>query len=86
MTSARVMVSSSGSSSPRRATVIVTLVSLGPLSRPTASSRVMVSVGSPSIRLMTSPGRMPSRSAGLPAIGVITVSLPSRTPTRMPSP
>jgi len=50
--SSRVMVNSNGSSKPARRTVMVTWVPLGPLSCLTASSRPIVSVGSPSIELM----------------------------------
>ena len=44
------------------------------------------SVLSPSILLITSPARSPMRDAGVPSIGVITVSWPLRMPTRMPRP
>ena len=63
-----------------------TWVPFGPLSLSTASSTVMVSVGSPSMVSITSPARMPSFEAGVPSIGVITVSRPLRAPTRMPRP
>lgn len=49
-----------------------TCVPLGPLSRETASSIDSLSVGSFSMRWMTSPARMPSREAGVPSIGAIT--------------
>ena len=80
------MVSSSGVLTPRRAMVMVTSVSFGPLSFITASSSGMLSVGSPSMLVMMSPARMPMREAGVPSSGEMTVSLSSRMPTRMPSP
>jgi hypothetical protein len=69
-----------------RRIVIRTSVSFGPLSFETASSTDILVVDSPSMVSITSPARMPSREAGVPSIGVITVSRPLRRPTRMPRP
>ena len=59
---------------------------LGPRSRFTASSIVMPRASSSSIRLMTSPARMPRRYAGVPSNGETTVMLPSIACTVMPRP
>ena len=57
--SARVTVTSSGSSRPGRSSVTVTSVPFGPLSFRIASFGFISSVGSPLIRWMMSPARMP---------------------------
>ena len=59
-------------------------VPFGPRRRLTASSMLMPRASSPSIRLMTSPARMPSRCAGVPSNGETTVMLPSIDCTVMP--
>ena len=63
-----------------------TFVPFGPLSFLTTASTERSSIGSPSTWSMTSPARMPSRSAGEPSTGVMTVTFPLRLLMMIPSP
>ena len=63
-----------------------TFVPLGPLSFLTTASTGRSSMLCPSTLSMTSPARMPRRSAGEPSTGVMTVTLPLRLLMMMPSP
>ncbi len=63
-----------------------TFVPFGPLSFLTTASTGRSSIGCPSTRSMTSPARMPRRSAGEPSTGVMTVIFPLRLLMMMPRP
>ncbi len=71
---ARVRLKSLGASKPSRKTVITTLVPMSPRILCTASISSMLSVLAPSILRIMSPGLMPALSAGVPSMGLTTVS------------
>jgi len=82
----RTMSYSSGSSIPGRAIVTWTEVPRGPRSFSTTSSSLIPLADFPSIRVMMSPGRRPSRCEGVPSIAEITVRSPSTMAKEMPIP
>ena len=84
--SARVTVIWRGSPRPGRTMVILTVVPFGPLSFLTTASIGRSSIGSPSTRSMMSPARIPSRWAGEPSTGVMTVTRPFRFEMMIPRP
>ncbi len=63
-----------------------TFVPFGPLSFLTTASTGRSSIGWPSTLSITSPARMPRRSAGDPSTGVMTVIFPLRLLMMIPSP
>ena len=71
------IVTSKGSSSPSRTTVMIISEPTGPRMRSTASFRVNPSTLSPSTCVMKSPASMPASSAGVPSIGETTLTNPS---------
>ena len=82
----RIMVTSKGSSSPSRTTVIIISEPTGPRMRSTASFRVNPSTLSPSTWVIKSPASMPASSAGVPSIGDTTLTKPSSWVTSIPRP
>ena len=82
----RVILTSNGSSVPSRWIVTVMSEPTGPRIMSTASSRVSPITLSPSTWMMTSPGCTPARSAGVPSIGVTTLTKPFSWVTSMPRP
>ena len=81
----RSMVTSKGSSSPRR-TVTEIEVPTGPRIRSTASERSRPTIGSPSMWVIRSPASIPARKAGVSSIGETTLTTPFSMVTSMPSP
>src|ERR1051326_5555945 len=73
--SSRTTVKTMGLGVSSRNMVMWTVVPLGPLSRSATSSVFRLSVGLPSTAMITSPGLMPARYAGLPANGAIVNGL-----------
>ena len=69
-----------------RLTVTLTLVPGAPRSSLTASLVDMSRVSWPSMRRMTSPGRRPALSAGVPSMGLTTTIQPSFLEISMPTP
>ena len=73
----RIMVTSNGSSSHSRTTVIIISEPTGPRIRSTASFKVKPRTLSPSTCVIKSPASIPASSAGVPSIGETTLTNPS---------
>jgi hypothetical protein len=71
---------------PSRSTVMTTLVLGSPRSLFTASVSDMFIVDSSSICTIRSPAFTPALYAGVPSMGAMTVSMPSRTDITIPIP